>query len=85
LYWVLDHTYKLSRIEILGTLETLLTSDSLFLEDAAQVSEALIAYASGSADFDDCLIAQSALAFGCDSVFTFDKTAAKSGVMQLLS
>jgi predicted nucleic-acid-binding protein len=85
LYWVLDHTYKCSRIEILDTLETLITSNSLLLEDATQVSEALVIYASGSADFDDCLIAQCALAFGCDSIFTFDKTAAKSGVMQLLS
>ena len=83
-YWVLDHTYKLSRPLIANALEELLHIDSLLIEQASLVKQALSAYSNSSADFDDCLIMQSALAGGCDFIFTFDKVAAKSGVMQLL-
>jgi predicted nucleic-acid-binding protein len=85
LYWVLDHTCKQSKAEISAVIEYLITSDSILLQDELLVSHALISYSIGNADFDDCLIAQCALASGCSAVFTFDKTAAKSGIMQLLS
>ena len=85
LYWVLDHTCKLSRAQISAILQALLITDSLVLENANLVSQAHSDYSTGSADFDDCLIAQCALAAECDSIYTFDQTAAKSGVMRLLS
>ena len=84
LYWVLDHTYKLSGSQIRSLLQTVATSDSLLLEASTLVGLAIFDYANGSGDFDDCLIAQTALASGCDATFTFDKDPAKSGIMRLL-
>lgn len=84
LYWVMDHTHKYSKQEILQMIRILLSSTSLVFEDEGLVSQALLSYAGGSADFDDCLIAERSRASGCDFVFTFDKAAAKSGIMKLL-
>lgn len=84
LYWVLDHTYKLTTLEISQALEAILTSDSLQLEEDFRVQRSLLRYRSGSADFDDCLIAETALANGCSQIFTFDKKAARTLNMTLL-
>lgn len=84
-YWVLDHTYKLSSDQIIIALEGLVTSDSLILEDETRVQRALDLYRNGGADFDDCLIAETASIAGCRTIFTFDKSTAKYGIMQLLT
>ena len=84
LYWVMDHTLKYSKLEILEVLRILLSTESLLFEEEDLVTEALLSYAAGTADFDDCLIAGCSSASGCDCVLTFDKSAAKSGVMKLL-
>ena len=85
LYWVMDHKHKYSKQEILDMIQILLSSTSLVFEDESVVSEALLSYAAGSADFDDCLIAERSKASGCKFVYTFDKAAAKSGIMKLLA
>lgn len=84
LYWVMDHTLKYLKREILEVLRLLLSTESLLFEEEGLVTKALMSYATGNADFDDCLIAGCSSASGCDFVFTFDKSAAKSGVMKLL-
>ena len=84
LYWVLDHSYRNSKEQIASILETLLTTRVLFIQEEPLVRDAILTYLSSNADFDDCLISESARAYGCNSVVTFDKAAAKSGVMQLL-
>ena len=84
LYWVLDHTYKLSRTQLQQALRSILTSETLLVENAELVGKAFHAYSNGNADFDDCLIAQCSKAGGCSAVMTFDKTAAKSSGMTLL-
>jgi predicted nucleic-acid-binding protein len=85
LYWVLDHSYKLSASQIAEVFERILTTETLVLEEDLRVQRALERYRSGNADFDDCLIAETASAHQCSSLLTFDKKAAKSGLMQLLS
>ena len=85
LYWVMDHTHKYSKQEILETLQILLSSTSLVFEDESLVSRAVLSYGRGSADLDDCLIAERSRTSGCDFVYTFDKAAAKSGIMKLLA
>jgi predicted nucleic-acid-binding protein len=85
LYWVMDHTHKYSKQQILEMFRILLSSSSLVFEDESSVSRALLSYAGGSADFDDCLIAECSRGSGCDFVLTFDKAAAKSGIMKLLA
>ncbi|MFC5862791.1 PIN domain-containing protein [Acidicapsa dinghuensis] len=85
LYWVLDHTYKLSTAQISEVLEALLTSDSLIVEDHLRAEMAFHRYQSSNADFDDCLIAEAAFANGCNQIFTLDKKAAKALNMTLLT
>ncbi len=83
-YWVLDHKYKLSKIQIIEALESLVTSETLVVEENPRIERALDLYRLSNADFDDCLIVETASSFACDAVYTFDKTAAKSGFIQLL-
>jgi predicted nucleic-acid-binding protein len=85
LYWVLDHTYKLTRAEIIQAIRAIITSETLLLQDSELVERAFYVYSKGNADFDDCLIAQCAFAANCESIMTFDKLAAKNSGMQLLA
>ena len=84
LYWVLDHSFKLSRAEICRTLEELLSSASLLFEQRELVTQALSSYRTGKADLDDYLIAACARLAGCEHIVTFDLVAIKSGLMQQL-
>ena len=85
LYWVLNHSYKSSRTGISRTMETLLLSSELFVEDAELVQEALTMYQYTNADFDDCLIAKCAYQSGCQEVVTFDRKAARGIGLRLLA
>ena len=85
LCWVLNRTYKLSRIEFSGALQILLDSDELLIEGNDLVKEALRLFSKSKADFDDCLIERCSRAAGCTSIATFDKNAAKALGMQLLT
>lgn len=85
LYWVLDHTYKLNRLQVSEAIEALLTADTLVLEKDLRVQRALTNYQVGNADFDDCLIMETAISHGCIKTFTFDKKAAKTLGMTLLT
>ncbi|HEX4321239.1 MAG TPA: type II toxin-antitoxin system VapC family toxin [Acidobacteriaceae bacterium] len=85
LYWVLDHTYKLTRTEIIQAIRGVITSETLLLQDSELVKRAFYMYSKGNVDFDDCLIAQCAFSASCNSIMTFDKVAAKNSGMQLLA
>ena len=78
IYWVLDHSFKTSRNEIYLTIQSLLTSREIVIEDDFLVHAALQHYLQTNADFDDCLIAECSRARGCDSIVTFDKKAARA-------
>jgi predicted nucleic-acid-binding protein len=83
-YWVLDHSFKLSRSEIQKILEELVATQSLIFEQPKIVEEALAGYASGQADFDDYLIVICAQRAGCEYIVTFDRDATRDGLMQQL-
>lgn len=82
LVWVLQSCYAASRDVIAGTLDRLLRTQGLVVQEADLVWQALRSYRQGG-DFSDCLIARVALAAGCETVYTFDRGALKVG-MRLL-
>lgn len=85
LTWVLESCYEADRDQIATVLTTLLRVASLRVESAETVWQALRRFTNASAEFADCLITQLALTAGCKKVFTFDKKAAKSAGMTLLT
>jgi predicted nucleic-acid-binding protein len=56
-----------------NALGGLLHAAQVVVEDVALAYRALARYQAGSADFADYLIAERAVAAGCDEVATFDK------------
>ncbi len=83
--WVLSRTYKSSREDIARTVEGLLRSAELIVENPDAAYRALGAYqASGSAEFADALIAQTAARAGATETVTFDQKAASALGMRLL-
>lgn len=82
--WVLLESYGVSREELAAVLDTLLRTKTLVLEQAETVFKATRLFASGNADFADCLIACSGKAARCDYTATFDKKAAKALGMRLV-
>ena len=85
LVWVLSSAYELERAQIVDTLDVILRSRQLVVDQADQVLRAVRVYGSGKADFADCLIARIAAAAGCEKTMTFDVTAAKSAGMTLIA
>lgn len=85
LVWVLTSCYDLTREQIAQALDALLRAKELIVDRAEQVSQALRVYRAGSADFADCLIERTAHAAGCDRTMTFDRTAANSAGMVLIT
>ena len=82
LVWVLQRCYGASREMVAETLERVLRTQELVVQEAEHVWQALRVYRQGG-DFADCLIACVAISAGCDEVVSFDKGAAKAG-MRLL-
>jgi predicted nucleic-acid-binding protein len=85
LSWVLSSAYGLSREQLAEALEGVLRSKEWVVEKPDIVWQAVRLFQSGSADFADCLIFRSAAAAGCEKTMTFDRDAAKSGGMTLLT
>lgn len=83
LIWVCEDCYGASRREIAEIARRILSATQLAVQDAESVWKALRQFESGPADFADCLIERIARENGCESVATFDKAAARSG-MRLL-
>ena len=82
--WVLSVSYGLSREQVAQALELLLRTKEIVIDHAEQVSQALRAFKTSSADFADCLIERSAAGAGCDRTMTFDIGAAKAAGMTLI-
>lgn len=83
-WWVLGRAYSLPDDRRREFVEALLTSQELRVERSDTVRAALRRTADG-ADFADALIAQAATEAGCATVMTFDRRAARSAGMQLLT
>lgn len=75
--WVMKRKRHATRGEILAVLASLLTEDSIVVENTQAVARALQQFRRTNADFADCLIAESARMAGCNKVLTFDETAAR--------
>jgi len=85
LAWVLASAYDLDRNQLVEAFESILRTKELSVESAETVWQALRTFKVSTADFADCLIAASAAAAGCEKTMTFDRAAAKSGGMTLLT
>ncbi len=84
LVWVLKSKNRAQRVAIAATLERLLAQDSVIVEQAAIVAQAVQRFRFSKADFADCLIAASARAAGCSKTVTFDQIAARDAGMELI-
>ena len=84
LTWTLRSGYGFTTAQVLDTVENLLTSAQLEFDDGESMWTALLEARAG-ADFADGLLVQTARLYGCESVVTFDRRAASSLGMRLLS
>jgi predicted nucleic-acid-binding protein len=84
LCWVLRSVYRFPKSQVLDTVEDLLTTDELAFDDDESMWTALLQARAG-ADFADALIANTALLFCADGMVTFDRGAAESLGLTLLS
>jgi predicted nucleic-acid-binding protein len=85
LAWVIRSTYRVDKNGIIQIFNSLLTRNELILEQADVVRQAIHLYQNSNVSFGDCLISSSALAAGCTQTLTFDRDAAKSAGMTLVS
>jgi len=76
LFWVMKKIYNLSKAQIIGSLDLLLDSYGIIIENEDDVSSALQIYADNNVDFSDALIAVGNLRNNVDYTMTFDKKAA---------
>lgn len=84
LVWVLERAYGHTAPSISTALIGLLEAEELVLEDADDVATAAVAYGSGIADFADHMIAAASVRAGCDTLYTFDRKAARHKAVTLL-
>ena len=70
---------------IAAVVTQLLRAAEITVERAEQVWKAVRQFAAGRADLADCLIHVIATDAGCERTLTFDRAAAKSGGMTLLT
>lgn len=85
LVWVLEDVYHYDKTQIAGTLEHLLRSRELRVQNSERAWAAWRGYRDGKADFADVLIAAINAAEGCDVTVTFDKKASTAAGFKLLA
>ena len=86
LSWVLARAYKEPRARIADSIEGLLRSNDLTIENRDASFRALALYRAGkSVDFADALIAMVSALAGANETVTFDRKAALEGHMRLLA
>lgn len=76
-YWVLTRAYKLEAETVLSTIEDVMATEEIVVQDAGQAT-AVIAAARAGADFADALIEAACTARGCRRVLSFDESAQES-------
>lgn len=82
--WVLRVAYKFDRATSAATLRRLIAIDGVRLEDEATTRAALAAFESGSADFADYFILESARRAGALPLHTFDERLSKADGAKLV-
>ena len=83
LVWVLEGAYECAHAEVVQVLDRLLRARPFVIERAEAAWQAKQMFATGKADFADCLIERTGSACGCDRTVTFDRTAARDAGMRL--
>lgn len=84
LVWVLSSCYDFNRQQVAQTLELLLQTRAIVVENAQVAVRALRTFRQTKADFADCLVERSGQAAGCSRTVTFDLDAVKNAGMTLL-
>jgi predicted nucleic-acid-binding protein len=84
LIWVLERSYGYRRLDITATVQRLLETDELLVEDEEVIRSALYAYQVSSADFTDCLLGMSNGRLGCERTATFDRKAGQLDEFELI-
>jgi predicted nucleic-acid-binding protein len=84
LVWVLDSAYKLTKSEIITSLELLLRGKEVIVQEADVAWQALTTYKKSGSSYSDCLIERLGHAAGCHYTLTFDQDAARTAGMKLL-
>jgi predicted nucleic-acid-binding protein len=84
LVWVMRSRYRLSKSELIRSLEQLLNSPELVIENQPAVAQAIDRFGAARTDLADCLIERSGHLAGCRHTVTFDVNAAKTSGMKLL-
>lgn len=73
LAWVLRGAYRISKADLLLTLDRLLATSQFVIGDKDVVRQALRAFRAGQADFADYVIGALDEAGGCERTATFDR------------
>ena len=84
LVWVLERSYDFSNEVISTTLVELLATEGIVVETADDVALAVLNYRRGGADFSDMMIAAASRRAGAQSLYTFDRRAARLDGVELL-
>ena len=82
--WVLESVYKISRQEIIDSINELILMPILEFEIQSALLNFVTSARETKMDLSDLLIACSAKNSGCKSVLTFDKRASQFGLFELL-
>jgi predicted nucleic-acid-binding protein len=73
LVWVLRSAAKEPKDRVIATLDGLLGSDGVEIQERELVTQALQHYRAGAGDFSDYVIGSAAMQAGCTTVYTFDR------------
>ena len=84
LSWVLRAAYRISKPDLLLTLDRLLATTQFVIGDKDVVRAAVEAYRTGQADFADYVIGVTHREAGCDRTATFDRRLRGVAAFQLL-
>ena len=84
LVWVLREAYRLDKPTVTATLEKVLDTAQLVVEQADLARQALEDYRRGRGDFADYLIGWRNRQVGCSDTATFDRALRWSGLFRVL-
>ncbi len=82
--WVLESVFKISRMDILDSVDKLLLMPILEFEGQSMIMTFVSSARETKIDLSDLLIAHSAKFSGCERVLTFDKRASNFDFFELL-
>lgn len=82
--WVLESCYAADAARIAEVVETLLHVETLVVDEADIAWRGLRQFKQAGGDFADALVAALARRAGCETVYSFDRGAAKRSGMTLL-